>query len=454
MSINSLPLEILGVIFYEYVRSAYLRHRKIIWAPVRISSVCRRWRDAALSLGVIWAYLDYDFSYRPRKSLLESLDTLLHRSNGAPLNFSFTCNLKHRPFPEDNEVAERAVLMLLSHQWHWEKVRFNWRFMTSTSFPGIWLTNMPKLTSLDLYIKLDDGLYEGGGRIDFSQSSRLEYLRLNCPIHLGIGDKPLFFPVAATIDLDLHGHFSTPATVSQCLDVIEAAPNLRKFRTSSCTVNEAVNYEERPITSNNLQILVMRGGNASLVINKLDLPALTVLTCRDGCSGSAGEHLISFVRRSLPPLTHLSVGGNCADEATVMHILPLLPLLRVLDMDPCTVSARLFQLLSVPNSTTAGSCIHDTHNQIVCPDLGWVCFFNYSVVGGARECADALCAMLDSRWDVLKFDGHLVKIGKPVSETDCERIQHLIWNTENFCTGEDRDERDEVFPSLKLPELR
>ncbi|EJC98307.1 uncharacterized protein FOMMEDRAFT_162102 [Fomitiporia mediterranea MF3/22] len=442
MSINSLPLEILGVIFHEYVRSAYLRDGEIIWA-VRISSVCQRWRDAALSLGVIWTYLDYDFHFEPRKNLLEILDTWLCRSNGAPLNFSFIYNLEHWRSEEDNEVAERAVLMLLSHQWHWGKVMFNWQFMTSPSFSGIWLTNMPKLTSLKLYVKLDDGRYKGGGRIDFSQSSRLEYLHLNCPIPLGVGDKPVYLPVAATIDLDLHGHFSARATVSQCLDVIEAAPNLRKFRTSSCTVNEAVNYEERPITSHNLRILVLRGGNASLVINKLDLPALMVLTCRDGYSGSADEHLISFVRRSLPPLTHLAIGGNCTDETAVMNILPLLPLLRVLNMDPCTVSAQLFLFLSAPNNAAAAEgCIHNPHKETVCPDLGCVCFFNYSVVGGVRECADALCTMLESHWGVLELHRDLVEIGKPISGADCKRVQHLIQNTENFLTSKGRDKRD------------
>ncbi|EJC98306.1 uncharacterized protein FOMMEDRAFT_171211 [Fomitiporia mediterranea MF3/22] len=449
MSINSLPLEILGVIFHEYVHSAHLRNKEIFWAPVRISSVCRRWRDAALSLGVIWTYLDYDFHYNPRKNLLEILDIWLCRSNGVPLNFSFNFYLKHCWSEEDNEVAERAVLMLLSHQWHWGKVRFNWRFMTSPNFPGIWLTNMPKLTSLDLYIKLDGGFYKGGGCINFSQSSRLEYLRLNCPIPLGVEDKPLYLPVVATIDLDLHGHSSTHITVSQCLDVIEAAPNLRKFRTSSCTVNEAVNYEERPITSHNLRILVLWGGSASLVINKLDLPALTVLTCIDHCFDSAGENFVSFVTRSLPPLTHLAIGGNCTDETAVMHILPLLPLLRVLDMDPCTVSARLFQFFSAPNrASTVGSCIHNAHEQIVCPDLGWVCFFNYSIVGEERECADALCTMLESRWDFLKFARERVGIDGPISDADCERMQHLIWDTKDFSIGKARDERDMNFPGL------
>ncbi|EJD04786.1 uncharacterized protein FOMMEDRAFT_153879 [Fomitiporia mediterranea MF3/22] len=376
-----------------------------------------------------------DGAKRNQKGMIELLDAFLHRSNGAPLNFSFSCNLKNYPFPEDNELAERAVLMLISHQWHWGKVKFTWRFQTSPGFPGVRLTNMPELTSLDLYVKLDDGLYRGSGSIDLSRSSRLKYLCLDCPFTLGIGDKPMHLPAADTFDLKLRDFCYGPLTVPQCLDVLEAAPNLRKFRAFSCIEDTSLNCSDHPIVLHNLRILELRNGYAPLVINKLDLPALTALMCGDNGFINSSEYILSFMKRSLPPLTRLELGGNYANEATVAQILPLLPLLQLLDLDPCTISAQLFRLLSVPGRIGGGNCGCDTRNQIVCPDLRWFCFWRYSIVGEPRECADTFCAMLESRWDALKLWDDLAKIGKiqyPISAADRERVQHHFRDMQNF----------------------
>ncbi|EJD08062.1 uncharacterized protein FOMMEDRAFT_150734 [Fomitiporia mediterranea MF3/22] len=425
MSINSLPVETLGDIFHECVQNRVPRWAKTrALVLVRISSVCQRWREVSLSHGILWTYLDYTFHGSLRKQLVEIIDAWLHRSNGAPLNFSFRCELNNAS-PKDHEAAERIVLMLISHQWHWGKVRFIWQFRTSPSFPVIRLTNMPKLTSLDLYVYLDNNLYRDGS-IDLSRSPRLEYLHLNYPFPLNAGNKPMHLPAVDTIDLD---YSSISPTVPHFLDVLEATPNLRIFLASSCTADESSDYEGRPIVSHNLRTLAVRNGNASLVLKKLDLPALEVFICRDGKVDNAGNNLSSFVERSLPPLIHLRIGGNCANEATVTQILPLLPLLQVLDMDPCTVSARLFRLLCVPGDAGRRSRAHDMHNHIVCPDLRDFYFFNYSVVGEVRECANAFCEMLESRWDALKMWDGLVGLGKleyPISAVDCRRVHSLF----------------------------
>ncbi|EJD04738.1 uncharacterized protein FOMMEDRAFT_153814 [Fomitiporia mediterranea MF3/22] len=115
LDMNSLPIEMRSKNFHEYVCNVR-PGKESIRAPVRISSVCRQWRKESLSFGVLWTYLKYYVDGVPPDWLIEVFDTWLQRSNGAPLNFSFTCHLYSHRSKEDYLVAERIVLMLLDHQ--------------------------------------------------------------------------------------------------------------------------------------------------------------------------------------------------------------------------------------------------------------------------------------------------------------------------------------------------
>ncbi|EJD04856.1 uncharacterized protein FOMMEDRAFT_153988 [Fomitiporia mediterranea MF3/22] len=359
MSIDSLPLETLIDIFHECILNISTREESIS-VPVGISAVC------------LWTYLDYCVDGRPQKWIVEIFDAWLHRSNGAPLNFSFKCHFEDNRSPEDNRAVGCVVSLLLSHQWHWGKLDFDWKFWTSHDFPGIELTNMLMLTSLRLHTLLEEH-YETGS-IDLTQSLKLGHLRLEIS-KISQGG-PEFGGIPGCWWKSDDGY---------CPDVI----------------------------MHNLWFLSLHGFDGRLVIDELLLPALGGLRYQDNGLGNGAGSLLKFVQRSLPPLKHLQMGGNCADGATLIRILPLLPLLQVLELYLCDISAQLFELLSIPNGVGAGPYACDTSNPIVCPDLRFFRFLQCTVVGDSHDCANALCTMLESRRNTLKLWKSMVGIDGP-----------------------------------------
>ncbi|EJD04819.1 uncharacterized protein FOMMEDRAFT_153945 [Fomitiporia mediterranea MF3/22] len=435
MNVDSLPCETLCDIFHECVRNEHCREENV-GIPIRISSVCRRWRNVTLSLDVFWTYLCCYYDGRHGKRVIEIFDTWLRRSNRAPFNFEFKCILEGDASPEQIDAAEYVILALISHQWHWGKVDFFWNFRKSSSFPGIKLNNMPKLTSLRLSSELtnSDGFDEDGS-VDLSQSSKLDYLHLDGPFRLKIGENPMH--LARSFFLNLYGLF----TVRQCVEFLKAAPNLKRFTVAFNDTPEPSFDENRSVILRSLQFLSLQDISSVLVIDKLVLPALEELHY----FGDEGGSLLAFVEHSLPPLTRLDISGACAGEGTIVHLLPLLPLLQVLNLAHGTISTRLFETLSAPIGAGTDSRTRDKHDYILCPNLRWFYFCGYSVVGDLRECADALCTMLESRWNVLKIWDELVGCDwllYPFSTADCERVQHHIQDRHYFlakCVG-DRDQ--------------
>ena len=73
---ETLPIEVLGVIFEE--------HAKLEWrAPVKDGRVCRLWRQIILRCPQAWAHLDLNRTYEPDPSVLR---LWLDRSGAAPLH--------------------------------------------------------------------------------------------------------------------------------------------------------------------------------------------------------------------------------------------------------------------------------------------------------------------------------------------------------------------------------
>ncbi|EJD04745.1 uncharacterized protein FOMMEDRAFT_153820 [Fomitiporia mediterranea MF3/22] len=390
IGINSLPSEILCDIFLKCVRNARGRWESVT-VPVTISSVCRQWRDLSLSFRDLWTRLETSITSVAPGWLIEFFDTWLRRSNGAPLDLNVVCDLTSVRSTEDHQKAERVVLMLLSHQWHWEKVDFYWVFLTSPGFHRIRLTNTPVLTAFRLCFYVRNRSV--GGSFNLTRASKIEDLSLGHPVAVEFEDGPMLtslHSLAVTLD------------PQQCCKLLKAAPNLKKLQATSILRPPG---EERSVISHDLECLGLWGRASHTIIDILVLPVLTELRYEDFSSRNGGDRLSSFIQRSLPPLTMLDVTGNGAEEATITTVLPLLPLLQVLEMARCTISAALFRLLAVPSG--AGHHAQDRSNRITCPDLIYFGFRSYSVVGDFRECIDALCAMLDSRWDGLKVCDYL-----------------------------------------------
>ncbi|EJD03371.1 uncharacterized protein FOMMEDRAFT_156776 [Fomitiporia mediterranea MF3/22] len=421
IGINSLPVEILCDIFLKWDRDA--RRRYDCQVPLTISRVCRYWRDVSLSLRVLWTYIDICISGRARERYIEFFETWLRRSNGAPLKLVVKFDLTYNRSLEDNRVAERVVCILISHQWHWEKVQFNWKFSASPGFPGIILTQTPMLTKLKLHVELINGWVSGS--FNLAQASKLEYVELRFPLSLEFADKSMI--------TTLHSLYSY-LDPQQCRKLLEAAPNLKEvFINSRFGPTDEV---ERFVISHSLERIDLTGPASHIIMDKLVLPALMELLYKDFASRNGGD-LTGFIRRSLPPLTRLTV--SCVGAATLTSILPLLPLLRTLVMRESTISAELFELLTVPSGASTNYHARYRNNRIICPDL--LCFeffWDYSVEGNFRECIDALCTMLESRWDDLIICDHPTDIlgpHSPLSSADRRKLWTRIADGQPFCAS-------------------
>ncbi|EJD04737.1 uncharacterized protein FOMMEDRAFT_153813 [Fomitiporia mediterranea MF3/22] len=248
------------------------------------------------------------------------------------------------------------------------------------------------LTLLYLYTRLDKGTV--GGCINLDQSSKLEYLSLGGELLVEFDNEPILISARS---VNLYEKF----TAQQWRKILNAAPNLTKLRIA--VRRELIEDEDRSVISHNLKYLELCGLTSHIVINNLTLPALRWLIYRDDNPRNGGEIFSTIIQRSLSLLNHLEIGGSCANEATVTLILPLLPQLEVLHLRGCAISARLFEVLSIPSSTGSRLQPLDTSNQILCSNLRIFSLCDYSLLGDVGGCADALCTMLESRWEALKL---------------------------------------------------
>ncbi|EJD04742.1 uncharacterized protein FOMMEDRAFT_153817 [Fomitiporia mediterranea MF3/22] len=270
------------------------------------------------------------------------------------------------------------------------------------------------------FLTLDNGAV--GGILSLAQSPKIEHLSLGGIRLLRFKREPALLSARSAL-FDI----TSIRTVQQCRKFLEATPNLKSLQHNE--IRGPTHDEDSPVILHNLNRLSLSGPAPHLLIDKLALPALTELDYRDLETWNGGEILSTFIQRSLPPLTSLVIGGNCADEDTIISILPLLPLLKMLNLFACTISAQLFDILSIPGDPNAVLLAQDTSDRITCPDMRHFSLYNYIVVGEARECANALCTMLESRWNVLRLWDDLVDIQGtryPFFASDRRRLRRHI----------------------------
>ncbi|RDB19222.1 hypothetical protein Hypma_013555 [Hypsizygus marmoreus] len=84
--VNLLPLEILGDIFLQALRSADSSERDSCSAPMNLSQVCRHWRWVALSMPTLWSSLSFSFHPRRLKTWKKLVHLWIERSGEAPLS--------------------------------------------------------------------------------------------------------------------------------------------------------------------------------------------------------------------------------------------------------------------------------------------------------------------------------------------------------------------------------
>ncbi|KAL5499185.1 hypothetical protein ACEPAH_1703 [Sanghuangporus vaninii] len=394
---DRLPFEILsdiflGTILHHLDLKSAPASAEFINAPLRISHVCRIWREVAVNDGRLWSHLTLGgwtgHQHKIRKPIF---DTWLARSKEAPLNYRIMLNIPVQDYNEFDDIVNQLV----SQQHRWRDVQFGWfDICRSGGKNEFHLTNMPLLTSMSL-----DFRYPVHITIDFGQCLQLTAINIRGSFDLLPIQRPLQL-LTQPCKLTFTGECLKKSAIVSCLNFLKAAIFLEEF---------TIYFDEVPslptLSSNdNSQfasgLRCLKLNYARGILDNVNLPSLEVLSCGSYAEARDGsEILVDFFRRSRPPLTYLSLKGDSGHEDIVIPILRMLPTLRHLDLFDVHVSTRFYREL------TATNCI-------VCPVLEAFRFTHLRHLEDEVVCADALIAMLKSRARIMD-SFKTVQLGKP-----------------------------------------
>lgn len=113
-SIYRLPNEVLAEIFFE-VRDSLSDNT---W--MRVMSVCRLWRDIAISVPRLWSTIELDLDMANEEVLLGGLELVLHRSKQAPLDV--TVSTRGQTLPVD-KIRRLNTLAKHVHRFRYVRIR-------------------------------------------------------------------------------------------------------------------------------------------------------------------------------------------------------------------------------------------------------------------------------------------------------------------------------------------
>ncbi|KAJ7902846.1 hypothetical protein B0H14DRAFT_3851768 [Mycena olivaceomarginata] len=294
-----LPLEISSEIFVQSLAPS--PEPGALHIPMLLLSICSAWTDIALATPALWVAIDITFPCAP--GLKELLPIWFERAHNCPLSVSLS-----GPFDQD------VLSVIWKHGQHLQHFEMSegdrgdtrddiWRLWEGCS-PG----PLPSLQTLAIY-----GWEIGDYTFSFRQISELLHMSPNlteCILcHLEIIDDA----EAAKVDIVL--------------------PKLRRL----------IFGEPGDLPFNNV------------VLNYLSLPGLEVLSTSLPDEG-AWDDLLSFLKRSSPPLRELTVKFGGLGISNLPQYLCLVPDLRRLEVwwPKCHVMEELFTMLAetpslVPN---------------------------------------------------------------------------------------------------------
>jgi len=111
---HRLPCHLLKRVFHEVIDLE--THRADVRPPA-LAQVCRSWRDASLSMPILWniIYLDLRRKRTSSSSYLDHLDTILKRSMGSTLRI----HIVNVPIKRKREESHPALDALISHSDRW-----------------------------------------------------------------------------------------------------------------------------------------------------------------------------------------------------------------------------------------------------------------------------------------------------------------------------------------------
>lgn len=406
---DKIPAEILRKIFLEAVLELYgyldgttypdLDNLDLVTVyidrPLLLTHVCRFWRETAISFTTLWTYLLIDkYSLLYRKDIKALFDMWLERSKDAPLSYNLSLSNKGGTF-EGSGRGETAVYIfkaLLSQQHRWRDVRFSWpgsldsnelKVLPERDFS---MTNMPMLNSLSLFCE-----YPLRVTVDFSQSAKLQKLTMAGNFDVFGGKDALPLLVSKT-RLDFNPGTCTENSAHSCLNFLESACALEELHVHFELDDTAFipGTSKRMVTTTRLRKLKITSvvGQSRIFLDSVTLPSLEVLQLS---TRWRDEPVLSFIKRSLPPLTFLSL-EMLEEDGSMIEALRLLPTLEDLRLIRSSISTRFFRALMV-----------DVGAETLCPKLHTLYLRGPKFSEEGLVWGHAFLDMLESRQQLMKY---------------------------------------------------
>ncbi|KAJ7822100.1 hypothetical protein B0H14DRAFT_1325940 [Mycena olivaceomarginata] len=287
-AIRRLPVEILSEIFFQCGK------KQDGCRPRLVATVCRRWRDVALSTAKLWCNIHLDGEQINVESLDSLLTLQLQRSGEAPLSIVF--------YEPRDTTSSLRLLLAVSHRWQ----------------------------SLDLWV-LTDGqseLFQTSG----SRFPMLRKLEMHGISSLELGNlyRPLPLLRELTLDLSIAIPHPLPWTrLAKCtirsssaadvLKVLRSAPEIVELSLFNC---HSYIGECRAITSpiRSLRISSCSRGFSRDFLGHLTIPELQELILDDFPDSTP---ILSFLSGSAAQITHLDLTGFAVSERDLIALLRL-----------------------------------------------------------------------------------------------------------------------------------
>ncbi|KAH8111994.1 hypothetical protein DFH11DRAFT_561318 [Phellopilus nigrolimitatus] len=391
-----------------------------------LASVCRHWREVALSNPLLWASI---VMLGVSKQSVAGLDVCLRRSQDVPLTIGLCLKpetaqkyLERDPRTGKPSVFECALGSMVAQQRRWLLFAMVCNvFVDAPDWKWI-LDDLPLLENLVFKAPIDRRYGQPTFHLDLSKAPRLTLLDLHGDIRL-FSSTPCVLEHLTNLQLE---HTHPPQcfpSVSDCLFLLSMAPNLERLHVyPSCS---------RLPSERNLPHLVLpklhwmevgSHGARSVIgalIAELTLPALKELRIvndavrmpwRDEMrvSRSTNYGIPELLARSRPPLRSFTMYSIVEHEPHLIATLQHMPGLKELTLSSCcTLSHRLLMALE----------LHSQPGTInLCPVLERIylrrCVFNRvkdeSIMYDPRV-IEAAAQMITSRWDIPEPTLKLVK---------------------------------------------
>ncbi|KAG9002173.1 hypothetical protein FRB94_013208 [Tulasnella sp. JGI-2019a] len=336
-SINELPAEILGMVFFEFVElGVELEKTRQGQTPERLTAVCRSWKELVESNPELWSRIDVQFGFRNSPMDVEPIKAKIQKAKQSPL----ALYIHGRLIIVDNHLKiTRDVLALYdlvkNHRWRALSI-FDPKYLSPFEIIFRHIIDNPHMCRLSSFrigiTKAEPNAEVVGVLLKEALRQNLNIKHLAIPVSLLEPSHPLLQAVS-------YLQFAWVYIPTDLLSTLSEASSLRSLRVGGisrsspdplnppapCTLPmlEQLDFHECPEFP-------------ELIMQKLDLPSIQSLKFKVvRCSIKRGDEQLKMLVTNVPWLTRiksLNLDSVYVSEDMLLWTLRRLPLLRNLTL--------------------------------------------------------------------------------------------------------------------------